>query len=320
VDDTLSEVMRGVRLKGAVFFSVEASGRWVAEASATHVIRPRLMPSAEHLIEYHVMSSGTGFAYRLGEAPVRLAPGDVVAFPRGDAHAIASAPDMRGGPDAETWLSQRSRVPNRIRIGSGGGETAAFICGFLGSDAGPFNPLLSALPPMIHLRAGDEGEAHRRAMIDVALAEAAAPRPGSDCVLARVSELLFIEIVRAHVGALAPDRVGWLAGLRDDTVGRALGRLHAEPARDWTLEELARAAGVSRTILAERFTRFVGIPPIQYLAQWRVQLAANLLRSSAASLAEIAARVGYGSEGALSRAFKRVTGLAPTDYRRPVPG
>jgi transcriptional regulator GlxA family with amidase domain len=152
--------------------------------------------------------------------------------------------------------------------------------------------------------------------VELALAESTTPRPGGECVLARLSELLFVEVVRRHVADLPPGQTGWLAGLRDETVGRALEKLHQRPAHPWTLEELAKECATSRSTLAERFAFFVGLPPIQYLARWRIQLAASLLRSTKANLAAIAEQVGYGSEAALSRAFKRQLGVAPAPYRR----
>jgi len=148
------------------------------------------------------------------------------------------------------------------------------------------------------------------------VAESAARRPGSEAVLARLSELLFVEVVRRYTDTLPAESRTWLAGLRDESVGRVLGKLHERPAHDWTLEELARQTGQSRSVLAERFTQFVGVAPMQYLAQWRMQLAATLLTSSSAGLAEIAAQVGYGSEAAFSKAFKRTVGASPAEWRR----
>ena len=153
-------------------------------------------------------------------------------------------------------------------------------------------------------------------LVRLAVAESAARRPGSEAVLARLSELLFVEVVRRYTDTLPPENRTWLAGLRDESVGRALGKLHERPAHDWTLEELARQSGLSRSVLAERFLQFVGLPPMQYLAQWRMQLAATLLTSSSAGLAEIAGQVGYGSEAAFSKAFKRTVGASPAEWRR----
>jgi AraC-like DNA-binding protein len=152
-------------------------------------------------------------------------------------------------------------------------------------------------------------------LVELAVAESNQERAGGECVLSKLSELLFVEVVRRYIAQMPPETVGWFAGMRDENVGRALQRLHERPSHDWSLEELGKECGLSRSVLAERFAQLVGVPPIQYLAQWRIQLAASLLRSGKSSLAEIADRVGYGSEAALSRAFKRQVGVAPAFYR-----
>jgi len=317
VTDTLSDVLRAVRLTGAVFFAVDASNPWVTEAPPASVIAPHIMPGVEHVIEYHVITQGSCWGGVVGEPPVRLEAGDVIVFPKGDAHVISSAPGMRAELDLTPHeRARKSPLPIAIAIDGGGDERTQFICGFLGCDARPFNPLLAALPRVIHLHgSGDDGSVLRN-LVELAVAESGAPKAGSDCILSRVSELLFVEVVRRHLATLPGDTVGWFAGLRDPHIGRALQKLHQRAAHPWSLEELAKEVGMSRSVLAERFTHFVGVPPIQYLAQWRIQLAADLLRSHNASLAEIAERVGYGSEAALSRAFKRWVGVAPALYRR----
>jgi AraC-like DNA-binding protein len=190
------------------------------------------------------------------------------------------------------------------------------ICGFLGCDARPFNPLLSTLPRVIHVPRRSPEDGVLENLVKLALSESSNRSAGGEAVLARLSELLFVEVVRRYLSALPPENVGWLAGLRDPSIGGALGRLHHRPAHDWSLDELSREVGVSRSVLAERFTHFVGVAPMQYLAQWRMQLAATLLSSTSMSLSEIAEQVGYGSEAALSRAYKRWVGVAPADWRR----
>ncbi len=314
--DTLSDVLRVVRLTGAVFFAIDASAPWVAETPRGSVIGPHMMPGVEHVIDYHAVTAGSCWGGLVDEPAVQLEAGDFIVFPQGDHHVISSAPGMRGHTDVETYrLAGQSRLPVAVSI-QGGGPPAQVICGFLGCDARPFNPLLSALPRLIHLRGGGAGDAVLRSLVELAVSESSSQQAGSDCALARLSELLFVEIVRRYVATLPPENVGWFAGLRDENIGRALQKLHDRPAHAWSLEELAKEVGMSRSTLAERFTHLVGVPPIQYLAQWRIQLAASLLRSSTASLAEVADRIGYGSEGALSRAFKRWVGVAPAVYRR----
>src|SRR6478735_11665329 len=303
--DTLSEVLRAIRLTGAVFFAVDASAPWVAEAPDAREIGPFIMPGVEHVIEYHVVAAGTCWAGIVDEPALKLETGDIIVFPQGDSHVVSSAPGMRGEPSVEAMraVSER-RVPLAMSINGGGAEKARIICGFLGCDARPFNPLLATLPRVIHLRA-QSGDDTLRRLVDLAVVESAQPRPGGDCALSRLSELLFVEVVRRYVAQLPPEGVGWFAGLRDENVGRALQKLQQRPAHDWSLEGLAKECGLSRSVLAERFAHLVGVPPIQYLAKWRIQLAASLLRSGKSSLAMIADQVGYGSEAALSRAFKR---------------
>ena len=194
------------------------------------------------------------------------------------------------------------------------GPAARLVCGFLACDARPFNPLLENLPPVI--KAGDPGGGPDSWLGQ--FARFAMMETSDDGVLAKLSELMFIEVVRQYLETLPPEQAGWLAGLRDPFVGRALSLLHGEPARDWTIEELAREAGVSRSVLAERFTALVGIPPIQYLAKWRMQMAWGMLSRGSVNMATVAAEIGYGSEAAFSRAFKKVVGEPPSAWRRRV--
>lgn len=317
--DTLSDVLRAVRLTGAVFFSVNASAPWVAESPSGRELGPFLMPGVEHVIEYHVLTRGSCWGGIIDGTPVRLEAGDVIVFPQGDAHVMSSAPGMRGPPDEDAMQRARvSRLPVSVTTGGGGAERTEVICGFLGCDARPFNPLLSTLPRVLHVRRSSADDGVLEQLVKLALTESLAQRAGGDVVLARLSELLFVEVVRRHIATLPPGNVGWLAGLRDESVGRILGKLHDRPAHPWSLDDLAREVGVSRSVLAERFMHFVGVPPMQYLAQWRMQLASGLLTSSSRAMAEIAAEVGYGSESAFSRAFKREIGVAPAEFRKGV--
>jgi AraC-like DNA-binding protein len=327
--DTLSEVLRAIRLTGAVYFTIDGSAPWVVETPPGAVIAPHIGAGVEHVINYHVITSGGCWAGLVGEPPFRVEAGDIVAFPQGDPHVLSSEPGMRARADADVYeTANRQSVPLCLSLGGGGAAGAGLVCGFLGCDARPFNPLLAALPRVIHLPAAREGTAAARRLIDLALAESTVPRAGSAGVLSRLSEVLLVEVVRFlttdRPNDPAPDaatdvaagRTGWFAGLEDAIVGPALNNLHQRPTTIWTLARLAKEVGTSRSVLAERFTRLVGMPPMQYLARWRMQMAATLLRTTTAGLAEIAERVGYGSEAALSRAFKRSLGVAPAYYRR----
>jgi AraC-like DNA-binding protein len=313
--DPLSDVLRAVRLTGAIFFDLRASEPWAAETPPGRSIVGSIFPDAEHLIPYHVVTRGTCWGSVLDEPPTRLEAGDVIVFPHGDAHVMSSAPGMRGRPDVAIYQSPKdSQLPFAISMGHPQGEPAHIVCGFLGCDARPFNPLLAALPRVI--RVTDRAGGSLGAFMEFAMAESREPRIGGECVLGHLSELMFVYVVRQYLETLPPDRTGWLAGLREPFVGRALTALHGSPARDWTLESLAREVGLSRSALAERFTEFVGQPAMQYLTNWRMQLAANHLLSGMESVAAIADRVGYDSEAAFSRAFKKVVGAPPSQWRK----
>jgi AraC-like DNA-binding protein len=316
--DPLSDVLASVRLTGAVFFSVEGTAPWVAEAPAASLISGRVMPAVDHVLEFHAVTRGSCLGGIVGQEPVRLEAGDVICFPHGDPHVMSSAAGMRAPPD-DLSLFERSphrQFPFPVRFGDGPAEVQ-LVCGFLGCDVRPFNPLLATLPRV--LRAGDRDGARGgwlSRFMEVAESEARDPRPGGEAVLARLSELMFVEIVRRHLEALPPDRTGWLAGLRDPHVGRALAAIHARPGDPWTIDGLGREAGLSRSALAERFTALVGEPPIQYLGRWRMQVAAGLLARTHDGIAAIGAGVGYASEAAFNRAFKKLVGVPPATWRR----
>jgi AraC-like DNA-binding protein len=318
--DTLSDVLQAVRLKGAIFFDIETTAPWVAEAPAARIVAPAVMPDAEHVIEYHVVTSGSCWASIVGPnaEPVRLQAGDVVAFPQGDAHVMSSAPGMRGDVDLSLFKlpENAEQLPLIFNMGGNGEEKSHLVCGFLGCDSRPFNPLLESLPRILHLRPSTGA---RSGWLDeftrFAVMEAKEKRAGGNGILARLGELMFVELVRRHVETLPEESKGWLAGLRDRHVGRALSLLHERPLHGWTLDELAKEVGVSRSSLAERFMAFVGTPPMQYLQKWRLQIAASKLAEGISNIATIAAEIGYESEAAFSRAFKRSVGTPPAEWR-----
>jgi AraC-like DNA-binding protein len=309
--DPLSDLLRVVRLDGAFFYAVEAAEPWSVEAVAAQELSPRIMPAAEHLISYHILTEGRCYGGLIGEEQVELVPGDVIVFPHGDAHVMSSGRGVRIGPEVHT--SAPARYPHTVLLGDQGPRVTSFVCGFLGCDRRPFNPLLAALPRRMHMRGMSNAwlGGFTRQLIE----ESRLGRAGADEVLTRLAELMFIEVLRRYLDGLPPGQTGWLAGLRDEVVGRALTLLHGQPGHPWTLAGLAREAASSRSSLAKRFTLLVGQPPMQYLAQWRMQVAANLLAQSGAKVATIGVEVGYDSEAAFSRAFKKATGLAPGAWR-----
>ena len=311
--DVLSDVLRVIRLTGAVYFDFDLSAPWVAEAPPSREIAATVMPGCGRVIEYHLIASGACWGHAVGQEPMRLAEGDLIIFPQGDAHVLSSAPGMRAAPDMAAFARQSTPMPYVYELG-GGGERARVICGFLGCDERPFNPLLASLPPVVHL-ATPRSTGWIATLLSVAVTESGSERAGRENVLARLSELMFVEMIRRYLESLPPAQTGWLAGLRDPIVGQALAAMHGEPAKGWTVEELARHVGLSRSVFAERFTGMVGEPPMQYLALWRMQLASRLLIEGG-SVAEVAGAVGYESEAAFSRAFKKLVGAAPATWRR----
>lgn len=316
--DALSDVLRTVRLTGATFFDVIARAPWVAEQPSREMILPRILPGAEHLISYHVVTEGRCFASIIGGEPVELEAGEVIVFTHGDAHVMSSSPGMRADPVTASQIdaATASQLPFFANYGVDG-PAAKLVCGFLACDARPFNPLLDNLPPVITARDLEGKEAGWLGQfIRFAMTESADKRAGGESILAKLSELMFIEVVRRHLESLPPEQAGWLAGLRDPFVGKALSLMHAAPARNWTIEELAKEVGLSRSVLAERFADLVGIPPMHYLAKWRMQIASGLLSGGVTNIATIAAETGYASEAAFSRAFKKVVGVPPSAWRR----
>jgi AraC-like DNA-binding protein len=317
--DTLSDVLEVVRLTGALFFLVDARTPWVAEAPASADLAPVILPKAQHVVSYHVVRHGACWCESPGHAPVPLEAGDVLVVPHGDPYQLASTCGLRTGwsPDeAVGWFRAMARgeLPFVVTEGGGGPERLQLVCGFLGCDALPFNPVLTTLPPLMKVRVQGGSTERLRALLEFAIAESAGARPGSRSVLLRLAELVFVEVLRSYL-TTATDAASWLGGLRDPVVGRALARLHAEPARAWTLPQLAHEAGASRSVLAERFAGFVGHPPMLYLTRWRMQVAASRL-TAAVPVSEVASAVGYESEAAFCRAFKKVTGLTPASWRR----
>ncbi|HEU4370322.1 MAG TPA: AraC family transcriptional regulator [Methylomirabilota bacterium] len=318
--DPLSDVLRAVRLTGAVFFQVDATSPWVIEMPDSSTLASVILPRAQHVISYHVVTRGSCWATLVGGPSVHLEAGDVVVFSHGDRYVMSSAPGVRGGPDPAEVLAfmaemAAGRLPFSVVEDGGGRERLGFVCGFLGCDVHPFNPFLAALPRLLQVRQAFAGDDPLAQLVHFALAESQERRPGGECVRLRLSEVMFVEVVRRYLAGIPAEQTGWLAGLRDRSVGRALARLHERPADDWTLEKLAKEVGLSRSALAERFTHFVGDPPMQYLTRWRMQAAARLLADGQAKVSAVALQVGYDSEAAFSRAFKKVAGVPPAAWR-----
>jgi AraC-like DNA-binding protein len=316
--DALSDALRVASLKGGVFLHDEFSATWCVIGQVKEEMCMPFIGAVSHVIPYHYVLEGEMVVRVDGSEaePVRIGPGEVLLVPHNQAHMMGDAIGRSPIEAGELIQPPDGNGLYTIRHG-GGGELVRMVCGFLGCDGAETNPVLSTLPPLLVLHVDEGGGAEWiRSTFQFAADEVAMGRPGSEAVLAKLSELLFAETVRRYVASLSDSQTGWLAGLRDPFVARALSAFHSGLAHAWTIDELAREVGLSRSALADRFVHLIGMAPIQYLAYWRMQVAAQELRNTSSSLAQVAALVGYESEAAFSRAFKKAFGQAPAGWRR----
>jgi len=314
--DAFSQVLNALRLEAGLFLDAEFSAPWCVDPAPGQKAR-HILPSAEHVAIYHFVVEGRCRARLPGGPPaIDVAAGDLVMFPHGDGHMLGS--DVRGEPLLAESLVQPSPEGGLSRIvHGGGGDRTRFICGYLACDSRLCRPLIEALPRMLHVPlAGSPSASWMVNTLQHAAEESRAPRPGTDAVLAKLSELLFVEALRAYLETVPEQERSWLAGLRDPHVSRTLGLMHAEPARTWTVDDLGREVGLSRSALAERFTDLIGEPPMQYLKRWRLALGARALKEGSEPVLHVAQKVGYESEAAFNRAFKREFGIPPAAWRR----
>jgi AraC-like DNA-binding protein len=308
--DPLSEVLRLIRLDGAYFYKVEASDPWSVESPPADRLSPRILPLAEHLISYHFLTAGRCFGGLQGEEQVEMEAGDILVFPHGDAYVMSSARGLRSSTGE---YHVPDRFPQVVKLGRDLPRRTEFVCGFLGCDRHPFNPLLTGLPRQMHLKTMSPG--WHSTFTTLVVEESREGRAGSASVLSRLAEVMFIEVIRRHAASLGGGGTGWLAALSDGVVGQTLSLLHDRPGHPWTLATLARESASSRSKLSERFVRLVGQPPMQYLAHWRMQVAASRLASGNEKISAIGRDVGYDSEAAFNRAFRRITGRTPGAWR-----
>lgn len=314
--DVLSEVLRAVRLDGAVFFNGEFSAPWCAREPDAGTMASYLSAHSKHVIIFHLVAEGQAYARveRDGRA-VSLAPGDIVMFPHGEAHVLGNGPPI---PPVDNTAQLRNLFAKGgiLSQSGGGGELTRLICGYMTCDQELSRVFLAGLPPIVQVNirdtpSGQWVEDTLRYSVD----HADAAGPGGAAVVAKLSEVLFVETLRRYIARLPATQTGWLAGTRDPEVGKALALLHRQPAHPWTIATLADEVGVSRSILAERFRHYLSDTPIGYLTRWRLQLAAQFLATTSKSVAEVAGDVGYESEPSFNRAFKREFGLPPARFR-----
>ena len=316
--DALSQALSSVRMTGAIFVDAVCTAPWGFSVPAMARVAHLLAPGTEHLVGYHLVTEGTALVGLDGETPIGLAPGDIVIFPHGDPHTVTNGTPVRlidSGAHLSQWLAG-DFVP--LRVGAdGGGEKTRFVCGYFGCERHAARLFLAGLPACIKLNVrGDSAGTWLENSIQHLLADTASSRPGRGVLLAKMAEAIFIETLRRYMAELPGEQMGWLAGARDPVVGGALSLMHRQPCRAWTLAELATEVGASRTVLTQRFERFLGEPPLTYLARWRLQLAARKLETTQATVLKVAADVGYESEAAFNRAFKRQFGIPPAQYRK----
>jgi AraC-like DNA-binding protein len=314
--DAFSEILSGVRLRGAVFFTAEFSAPWGLSTPASKVMAEKVAPDAAHLVLYHLVIEGGACVEMEDGQSVTLAPGDIVIFPHGDPHHMSSGKGTRPPfPNYGITPKIEARDLSPLRAG-GGGAVSRFVCGYMTCDPHLSRPILNGLPPVfkVNVRTDSSGRWLENSILHL-VEESASGRVGSEVMLTKLSEALFVDTLRRYVDGLPEKQSGWLAGARDPVVGRSLALLHGRVAHPWTIADLADQVGISRSALVERFSRYLSEPPMAYLTHWRLQLAAESLQKTSRGIADIAADIGYQSEAAFSRAFKREFGQAPGRYR-----
>jgi len=314
--DAFSEVLTGVKLNGAFFFNAEFSAPWNFSAPASNVLASLLSPATSHLLLYHYLIEGQALVQSADGQLLHLAPGEVVIFPHGDPHHMASGPGAVPS-FAASAISSKIRLHDLTPLkAGGGGETARFVCGYMSCEPYLIRPILNGLPSVfkVNIRADRSGQWLESCILHL-VEEAVSGHVGSDAMLSKLSEALFVDTLRRYVANLPEQQKGWLAGARDPVVGKSLGLLHSRISHPWTIASLAGEVGISRSALVERFTRYLSEPPMTYLTRWRLQLAARSLTKTSRGVSEIAADVGYESEAAFNRAFKREFGQPPGRYR-----
>jgi AraC family transcriptional regulator, alkane utilization regulator len=313
--DVLSDVLRTIRLEGALFLNGDMHAPWCFKVPKGADMAQVLKPGAPHLAICHLVLQGQCWAQLEGGEPIRVNAGEVIAVPRGDPHVLGS--DLHhAAVDVEHVVRPKVPAVERIRYG-GDGERTVLACSWFAYVGDAPNPIMSNLPRLFAtaLRSRPAGPWIEQS-VNFVLGDAAARAPGSEMLVAKVAELLFAEVVRGYIESMPANNPGWLAGLRDPHMSRCLALMHGEPGRNWTVETLAQEVHISRSVLADRFAELVGAPPMHYLTRWRMIVAAGMLRKDQANLARIAEGVGYESEAAFNRAFKREYGVSPGAWRQ----
>jgi AraC-like DNA-binding protein len=317
-DQRVRDGLRCLQLSGALFLRANFSAPWAYRSPESATIASMLRPGGRRVILLHIFTEGRCRVRLDRGETAEVEAGDIAIFPFSDDHCVGDPDVERAVPALDLMPPQPWGPVARIDHG-GGGAATSMVCGYLLCDDLPFNPVLASLPPFVRVRsAGGALGKWVAASVEYAVHASSTEnrRPVDDPLMQRLPELLFIECLCEYVRQSPGTEFGWLAALRDPVVGRALAGMHREPARGWTLEALGRTAGASKSVLDDRFREYLGVAPMGYLTSWRLQLAGRQLRTSGATIAEVAEAVGYGSEASFSRAFKRHVGEAPGEWRR----
>jgi AraC-like DNA-binding protein len=303
--DVLTTVMDAVRLRSRVFCRSELRAPW------------GMALKRSDYAHFHVIERGGAWLRVEGQEPVALAGGDLVVVPHGTGHTLTDSLATKARPLAEMAGRRASEGGCVVMRGGGEGAETRLVCGSFRFERREAHPLVELLPPLIHLRPAETPAAEwLEATLRFLAWETREAKPGTETIVSRLTDVIFVQVLRAWIESLPEGRGGWMGALRDRQVGAALALVHRSPERDWTNASLAEAVGMSRSRFAARFTALVGEPPLTYVARWRLETAAGLLQDGALSLGEIAARVGYESEAAFSKAFRRRFGTPQGAYRR----
>ncbi len=307
--DVLDQILRSLRLNGGVITDATFTGDYCVQAEFTPEKCAPFFPMPDHLIGYHYVRSGQTVVEVDGLPPVQVSDGEVVILPRNDRHVLSNRPGLPAARAEDVTVVTADGL-HRLELGTAGPQTQVW-CGFLGTAHSSAHPLLESLPPLLKIDLSD-GQAQ---WLDSSMRFVAHERPNSEMV-ARLAELFIGQAIREYIDGLPDGAEGWLAGLRDPSVARALDIIHNRYAEELDVENLAREVGVSRSVLGERFAELIGEPPMRYCARWRMRVASVLLREGRDSTANIAYSVGFNSEAAFNRAFKREFGEPPATWRR----
>lgn len=313
--DILSDILRIIRFSGAISLRPELSAPWAIQSLPHSDFAEAIQTRAKHLLPFHIIAKGKCWVQAKDGSQQLLSEGDIVIFPHGDAHILGDRLDLEPVLVSKLLPEPPWTEPLIMKYG-GGGEVTQLVCGFWQCEETLMHPFLKTLPSMIHVQAFAEPTAPLlETGVHYIIQETNSLRSGSMCALTRLIELMFIEILRNYMQNLPDRQVGWLPALKDPIVSKALERIHADPAHPWTVTKLATQIGISRSVIAGRFTQLLGQPPMKYLTYWRLQLASRQLQDTDDSIAKIATQVGYESEAAFNRAFKRYVGMPPGVWR-----